>query len=70
MSLVTGQTLNFLLVKYQKHRLADLSMKKNTIKKYRVYNLPLEKTRKVDMIKELGCWLDQQEPQHGFVVYY
>ena len=51
MSSVTGQNLNFLLVKYQKSSLADLFMEKNNIKKSRVYNLPSEET-----------WLDQQEP--------
>ena len=54
LSSVTGQNFNFLLKKYQKSSLADLFMEKNTIKKSKVYNLPLEETWKVSMIKELG----------------
>ena len=53
-SSVTGQNVNFLLKKHNKHSMETLMLERNMLKKMRVYPLPKEETWKISLLEDIS----------------
>ena len=49
----TGQNIRYLLDKHKRKTLADLVVEKQTLKRYRVHDLPQEEAWKINLLKEI-----------------
>ena len=54
LSSLTGQNLAYLLTKYRKSSLKELTLDKDSIKKTRVYPISLEENWKINIIEEIS----------------